>query len=387
MKIFFIPTSYPDSQHPQRDIFIYEQAKELARRGHEIVILHVQKLPSKSFFSPIDNRIIQLDDGFAIRFMTKQKTIMEGKLPGFNRDSFVASVKRLYAYALSIVGAPDVIYAHFSCWAGYAASLLSKEYGVPLVSIEHYGHYLKGRISNQLKLAVNTTRAQSDAFMCVSSNLKRCIENLSDIDKEIIVMPNMVDRQFNYVPVNKKEEFIFSSIGNLNQGKDFYRLIKAFSLAFGVNDKVKMRIGGGGPEKKKLEKLIRKLGRTNQIELLGRLTREQTISEYINCDAFALASQFETFGMVYREALVTGRPIVTTDHGGFSNDDWHEEYGVKIPIKNTGALANALKSVVSNYSKYNGELISRICLNDCSADRIGDKLEAILESATKKAEK
>ena len=384
MKIFIIPTSYPDSQYPQKDIFIYEQAKELARRGHSITILHVKKLPSKYYFSSVDKRILQFDDGFALRFMIKQKTFMESQLPGVNRDDFIDSVKRLYSHALSVVGAPDVIYAHFSCWAGFAASLISKEYGIPLVSIEHYGHYLKSKINNQLKLAANTTRMQSDAFLCVSLNLKKCIEKLSNIDKEIIVLPNMVDRQFKYVPVIQKEEFVFSSIGNLSRGKDFYRLIKAFSIAFSANEKVILRIGGGGPEKKKLEKLIKKLNRSNQIVLLGRLTREQTIEEYINCNAFALASQFETYGMVYREALVTGRPIVTTNHGGFSSDDWHDEYGIMIPKKNTGKLADALKKIVQDYAEYHGDTISKICLNDCSADVVGNKLEEILISVVKK---
>jgi glycosyltransferase involved in cell wall biosynthesis len=190
----------------------------------------------------------------------------------------------------------------------------------------------------------------------------------------------MVDRKFQYVAPTKKKEFIFSSIGNLNKGKDFSRLIDAFCMAFDTGDSVMLRIGGGGPEKEKLQAQIDKLGRGNQIRLLGRLDREQTILEYINCDAFALASQFETFGMVYREALVTGRPIVTTNHGGFSSDDWSDEFGIMVPVRDTYALSKALRQLYTNYSDYNGMMISQKCHEQCSADLIGDKIEMLLSN-------
>ncbi len=383
MKIFFIPTSYPDLQYPQKDIFIYEQAKELARRGHEIVVLHVKKLPTKYFFSKVRRDVELIDDGFAKRFVVKQKTIFEGRYPGLNRNRFVDSVKILFENAISKFGTPDVIYSHFSCWAGYAASLLSKEYNIPLVAIEHYGGYLKENINSQLKLALNNTISQASAFICVSENLKGRIIKLLPEERNIEVISNMIDRQFKYVPEKEQKNFVFSSIGNLNPGKDFSILIKAFSLAFKPTDNVVLRIGGGGPEKEKLQKLISSLGREKQIQLLGRLTRKQTIEEYINCNVFALASRFETFGMVYREALVTGRPVVTTNHGGFSANDWHDEYGSMVPVQDLSSLVNALVNIYNNYRNYNGKEISEICLKDCSADIIGDKIEIILLTAAK----
>ena len=79
--------------------------------------------------------------------------------------------------------------------------------------------------------------------------------------------------------------------------------------------------------------------------------------------------------------MAIGRPIVTTDHGGFSEKEWHLEYGYKVPIKNVSAFANALKQIVKNYNQFDGKLISEICLNDCAADIVGAKIEFFLTSA------
>ena len=66
----------------------------------------------------------------------------------------------------------------------------------------------------------------------------------------------MVDSCFLYSPRNNKENINILSIGNLNKGKDFSTLIKAFCVAFSKEEKVCLRIGGGGPEEASLKALI-----------------------------------------------------------------------------------------------------------------------------------
>lgn len=384
MKIFILPTSYPDEESPQRNIFIYEQAKELAHRNHEIIILHIKKLPSKKVFSTFKkNEIKKTDDGFAIRYTIEQKTFLENKFHKCNGVLFTKKAIRLYDYVENLHGKPDIIYAHFSCWAGYAGAIISKSRKVPVAVMEHYGGLLQPKIPRSIKKCVDFTCNHANVFACVSSNLKKNVEKIYSCKKKIVVIPNMIDRQFKYIPVQETDNFIFTSIGNLNKGKDFTRLIEAFCLAFERNDKVILRIGGGGPEFKTLHKQIDEAGRTSQILLLGRLNREQTLLEYANCNAFVLASKFETFGMVYREALITGRPIVTTDHGGFAPESWHEEYGYKVPIKDTKALSLAMKNLYVNYKLFDGTKISSLCLEECSPDLIGNRIEQMLFEAIK----
>ena len=142
-----------------------------------------------------------------------------------------------------------------------------------------------------------------------------------------------------------------------------------------------MRIGGGGPEEASLKALIEENERVEQITLLGRLTRAQTMEEYRNCDCFAMASRFETYGIVYREALAIGRPIISTNHGGFSKYDWHDDYGYMVPVNDVNTMANAMKMMVNTIDGFDGEKISKLCLNDCASDIVGKKIEEALLDA------
>lgn len=378
MKIFFLPTSYPNKKNPQKAIFVYEQAKQLAQMGHEITVLHVEKFPTRDIFRKINRKIEVIDDKFTMRFTIQQKTFFEEKFPELNKHIFLKNVQKLFDFALEEKGKPDVIYAHFSKWAGYAGGQISKKYGIPLVTMEHFGGLVRGNISNSLRMCVKETIKNSKYFICVSESLKNSIEKQICSEKEIYVIPNMIDNIFGYKPVTSHKGFIFCAIGRLNESKNYQMLIHSFINAFGANEKIYLRIGGDGEERRKLEKIVNDSKRQHQIKFLGALTREQTLTEYINCDSFALSSSWETYGIVYREALAVGRPIVTTNHGGFSKEDWHSEYGYMVPVKDIEAFSEALKFMVKNYNSFEGRKISEICLKDCASDMVCKKIESFL---------
>lgn len=384
MLVYIISTSYPDAEFPTKNIFVYEQAKELASRGHRIVVLHVKKLASRKLLKQSTRSVLWFDDGFAHRYLINQKTFLASRLHALNKFLFLNSVERLYKKAVYEEGKPDIIYAHFSCWAGVAAARLSKREDIPLVTLEHYGGLLSSKISRVMKKGIEETICQSDFYMCVSDGLKQSIINKVRGDHKIIVLPNMIDRQFHYVAPKKNKNFVFLGVGNLYKAKGFDLLIRSFCKAFLPTDDVELKIGGDGPDKRKLKDLIESSGRNHQIKLLGRLKRESTIEEYVNCNCFVLASYHETYGMVYREALITGRPIITTNHGGFSGSDWHDEYGYIIPVGDEIALVNSLKKMVKEYSNFNPQMISSVCARGCSADVVGDKIDYYLHTAYKK---
>lgn len=381
MRIFILPTSYPSNEYPHKNIFIYEQAKQLAKMGHEIIVLHIEKLPTRSIFQKVSRNIEVFRNDFSVRYVRKQKTFMEARFPVIGRDVFIENAIELYKYAVAKHGKPDVVYAHFSQWAGYTGTILSEKYNVPLVTIEHYSGLMKNKVSNSLLEGVKRTIEKSEYFLCVSENLKKNILDKTKIQKDIYVITNMIDSSFKYFSKLVHDGFVFSAIGRLTAQKDYRTLIRAFDKAFDRDEMVQLRIAGDGEDRTYLEKLVKQLGREKQIIFLGSLTRAQTIEEYKLCDCFALSSSYETFGLVYREALAVGRPIITTDHGGFSEEDWHNEYGYKVPVGDVDEFAKAMKKIVLDNNKFDGQMISELCLSDCSADVIGSKIEYILQKA------
>ena len=377
MIIYIIPTSYPDEVNPVRNVFIYEQVKALSKR-HKIVVLNVKKLPSKDLFRHIDSVINVSIDEFSTRYYIEQKTIMDTKMSLYNKKMFCKRMEELFEYAEEKEGTPDVIYAHFSCWAGLAACEIARKKNVPVAVLEHYSGYMEKNCKPFYKKGLKEVANSADVMCAVSDGLKNAMNNIVGKSISINTIPNMIDDCFTFKNKVEKNKFVFLSIANLNKRKRVFELVNTFIKTFNENDPVELRIGGHGEEYEKINGLIKMNRRENQIILLGRLNREQTLKEYTYSDCFVLASSAETFGLVYREAMGVGRPIITTNHGGFSGADWNDGCGLLIDVDDFNGLSKAMVHMVINKEKYDNKYISEYCLSRYSMDTIGAKIETVL---------
>jgi len=75
-------------------------------------------------------------------------------------------------------------------------------------------------------------------------------------------------------------------------------------------------LAGEGPEREKVERLIRQKGLEERVSLLGRKPHEETLALMRACDALLLTSICEQVPNVVLEALALGRPVVATRVGG-----------------------------------------------------------------------
>jgi glycosyltransferase involved in cell wall biosynthesis len=103
---------------------------------------------------------------------------------------------------------------------------------------------------------------------------------------------------------------IIISCGRLAPQKDFPTLVRAFAL---VRRKTAARlvIIGDGPEREKIEGVIRSLGLDRDASLLGY--QENPFKFVAKSRLFAVSSVFEGLSMVILEALALGVPAVSTD--------------------------------------------------------------------------
>ena len=358
MKIFILAPGYPDEDNLSANIFIKQQAEALNEIGNQVVVLHCKIYPTSKFLAPVRHGYEVFQDGEIIRYRRELKSFLYKVFPMIHSIQCNKCFTKLYNNAVLDYGVPNVLYAHFSCYAGYAATRISLKENLPVVTIEHSGYFLKKKVGHWQKHCLKSVVVKSKAFLCVSEGQRKRIESLTGQHENINVLPNIIDRCFNYHPLVKKNGYIFLTVGNLYRGKRIKQLVEVFCNEFKRESNVMLYICGDGEERGVIEKLIRSYEMHNRVILFGRLRKEGILEKYIECDCFVLPSKHETFGIVYREALCVGRPIITTDHSGFSDSEWNEAFGLRIPIDDFKELGKAMRAMYNTADKYDAKTIS-----------------------------
>jgi glycosyltransferase involved in cell wall biosynthesis len=113
---------------------------------------------------------------------------------------------------------------------------------------------------------------------------------------------------------------IFFCMGRLHEIKAFDVLIDAFSLFVKQDKNAKLIIAGGNDGVgEKLKQQIIDLKVQDSVFLIGAIVFKDKNILLNNCDYFALASEFESFGIVIVEALSCGKPIVLSNKTPWRN--------------------------------------------------------------------
>ena len=250
---------------------------------------------------------------------------------------------------------------------------VAKKYNIPLVITEHSsverGVYVR---KSYYKRIIDSYKT-ADKIITVGNGLKKEIEKLAGRN-DIQVIGNLVDLSLFYIRNVKKEnnDFTFFSVAFLEGEKGFDTLIKSFAKVY-KNKNVKLVIGGDGSQKEWLKGIAKENGVEPQVLFTGALSREEVASWMNKCDIFVLPSRYETFGVVYIEALASGKPVIATFNGG-AEDIINEEVGVLVEIDNVNKLAQAMEKVRENYNKYNPESLRNYCTEKFSANVIIKKI-------------
>jgi 1,2-diacylglycerol 3-alpha-glucosyltransferase len=103
-------------------------------------------------------------------------------------------------------------------------------------------------------------------------------------------------------------------VGRVAPEKNLTTLIHAFPRILQTNPDTKLMIVGTGPYMEKYYDLVARLGLSGDVIFTGFVPDADLPRYYAAADAFAIASKFETQGLVVLEALASGRPVAGANY-------------------------------------------------------------------------
>lgn len=141
------------------------------------------------------------------------------------------------------------------------------------------------------------------------------------------------------------------SAGKLLSLKGYALAIRAFARFAEHHTDVKFTIVGDGPERARLEKLVRDLGVGEQVQLMKWTPRQDLLALMRHCDTFLFPSLRDGGGAVVVEAMAASKPVICMDLAG-PGVHVTEECGIKIPPRSPGEaielMSQALERLYQN---------------------------------------
>jgi len=249
----------------------------------------------------------------------------------------------------------EILHVHYAiphAYAAYMAKMMLKEKGINIkvVTTLHGTDITLVGSHPSYKTAVEFSINNSDVVTSVSESLKQDTLRLFKITNEIKVVHNFIDtekydreslNECQRIAVAKPEERILTHISNFRPVKRIEDVIKIFHSVKKVIS-AKLLMVGEGPDKRKAELLVKKLGISDSVIFLGNSHEIEKILCYT--DVFLLPSKSESFGLSALEAMAANTAIISTNTGGLPEVNVH---GVTGYLSHLGDVEDMSKNTLN----------------------------------------
>jgi glycosyltransferase involved in cell wall biosynthesis len=174
--------------------------------------------------------------------------------------------------------------------------------------------------------------------------------SLPTLAKKVLIIPNAAEKHpltIKYAVKPKVQNLV--AVGRLNRQKDYPTLFYAFAKILPYFPALTLTIYGEGPERKKLEEIIKRLNLKDKILLPGLTTT--IFQKLTKADLFVFPSLYEGFPNALCEAMTIGLPVVASDCSG--NVDIVQDHfnGRLFPKGDQAALAAIIKEMADDYNQ------------------------------------
>ncbi|AYN68455.1 N-acetyl-alpha-D-glucosaminyl L-malate synthase BshA [Euzebyella marina] len=248
----------------------------------------------------------------------------------------------------------DLLHVHYAiphAYAGYMAKKMLEEEGiyVPMITTLHGTDITLVGKHPFYKPAVTFSINQSDVVTSVSQNLKERTLEFFNIEKDIQVVPNFIDKKKysnSFTDCQRSlmaddDEKIITHISNFRKVKRIPDVVQVFHR-IQKEMPAKLIMVGEGPQKEVAERLCDSLGISDKVIFLGNSNEIDRILCF--SDLFLLPSESESFGLAALEAMINKVPVISSNAGGIPEVNLDGITGYLNDVGDVeGMAANALK--------------------------------------------
>ncbi|MBQ7549805.1 MAG: glycosyltransferase [Clostridia bacterium] len=258
-------------------------------------------------------------------------------------------VRRLY-----VRGRQDVEVA--SC-EGYATKIISSSTNKKSVKIAYihtdFAHNHWSLEAYKDAAEEKSCYERLDHIICVSESIREAFVNTYGLREKTIVLYNIFEdkkiksmgEEEPAVPVKSMNRPVFVLAGSFLKVKGFDRFVRVAARLRDDGFGFSAIIMGMGYERDELEKLIAEKKLENRISLYEYQSNPYAIIK--NADAFVCSSYSEGYSTVITEAVILGKPVITTRCSGMEEIFGERECGI-ICENDEDSLYAALKSVLED---------------------------------------
>ncbi len=354
MRVLVIPTWYPNGEDKLMGIYHKEFTESLNKYDINTNMLFIdrQRLSSPIKYLFMKKKIIDNELNYKVyiyRMLNLNPISFKLQL-----KSYVKKLDRAFKDYLKTNELPDIIHAHVTVPAGYAACILGKKYNIPVVVTEHCGNLERFYNSSSLK-EYGKFVLNNSTYSTVSNYMKKVVLKYTD---KCEVIPNLVNTTpfNNNVKRNINKTFRLVSVCALREGKRLDIAFKALKILIDKKMDIHLDIIGDGFYENYYKNLCTELNLDKYVSFLGRKNKLEIAKILEKENALLISSELESFGIPGIEAMASGLPIISTDCLG-PTEYIDNKVGIICKVNDQLDMANSIEKLYKNYSKYDSKCI------------------------------
>jgi glycosyltransferase involved in cell wall biosynthesis len=248
----------------------------------------------------------------------------------------------------------DLVQAHQ--YTPFFYALMGRlRYRRPAIIFTEHGRHFPDYPRPKRKVANRLLLGRRDRVIAVARSVKTAlVENEGIPPRRVEVIPNGIDTdRFAPSPAARVEvrtdlglvanDFVVMMVARLDPIKDHLTAIRACAGASAGLPNLRLLVVGDGPERPKIEAIIRERNLGDRVRLLG--TRHDVPRLLTAADALLLTSVSEGIPLTVIEAMATGVPVVSTDVGSVADVVSDGVTGLLAPARDEVSLARHLQTL------------------------------------------